>query len=212
MLLALCLVLAVLTVPLLGGRLSRLEDVRIRWLWLAVAGLGLQLALLYVVPGGDSDLHRILHVTSYLLVAVCLLRNVDFPFVWLIAVGGLLNLIAIVANGGVMPASRSALETAGLSSDDSFTNSDVVEDPALGFLGDVFAIPASWPASNVFSAGDVVLVLGVFLALHAVCGSRLGGRRADLTADEERATDGQDDQQHDRADGLGRGEVRQASA
>jgi hypothetical protein len=212
-LLALCLVLVVLTVPLLGGRLGRLSELRIRWISLAVLAVVLQAAALYVVPGGDTDLHRILHLASYVAAGACLLVNLQVPFLWLVALGGLLNFIAIAANGGVMPASRSALETAGLDESGSFANSDVVDDARLGFLGDVFAIPASWPASNVFSLGDVVLVVGVFLTLHAVSGSRLfGRRRAHLLSDEEGAADREDGQQRDGDERLRRGEVRQASA
>ena len=76
----------------------------------------------------------------------------------------------------VMPASRSALATAGLepTGDASFANSDLVEGAHLAFLGDVFAIPAGWPGANVFSVGDVLLVAGALLALHVICGSRLG--------------------------------------
>jgi hypothetical protein len=40
-------------------------------------------------------------------------------------------------------------------------------------LGDVFYIPASWPLSNVFSVGDVLIALGVAWAVHGICGSRL---------------------------------------
>jgi hypothetical protein len=34
-------------------------------------------------------------------------------------------------------------------------------------------VPSSWPVSNVFSIGDVVLVVAALLALHCLCGSRL---------------------------------------
>jgi hypothetical protein len=36
-----------------------------------------------------------------------------------------------------------------------------------------FAVPSSWPVSNVFSVGDVVLALAALLAVHCLCGSRL---------------------------------------
>ena len=49
--------------------------------------------------------------------------------------------------------------------------------PHVSFLGDVFAVPSSWPVSNVFSVGDVILVVAALLALHRVCGSRLTRRR-----------------------------------
>ena len=89
------------------------------------------------------------------------------------------NLAAIVANGGVMPASGDALEAAGLVTDvEQFTNSGVVADPNLLFLGDVFAVPAGSPLANVFSIGDVCMALGVFLLIHAVTASRLAPGRA----------------------------------
>ena len=176
MTLALAFLLLLLTVPLFGGKLSRVGEVRIRWIWLAAAAFGIQVVLVTVVPDGDSTVHRILHLATYVLAAACLIRNLDLRFVWLVGVGGLLNLIAIAANGGVMPASRSALETAGLDvKSGEFANSDYVEDAHVSFLGDVFAIPDGWPGANVFSIGDVLMLLGVILAVHAAAGSRLTG-------------------------------------
>ena len=182
MTLALAFILLVLTVPLAGGRLSRLEHVRFRSIWLAALAFALQVLLVTVIPDGDTTLHRVAHIATYALAGACILRNLHIPFAWLVGVGGLLNLIAIVANGGVMPARRGALEAAGLEVQGSeFANSDYVEDARIGFLGDVFAIPEGWPGANVFSVGDVVMVIGAFLALHALCGSRLlpSGRRGE---------------------------------
>lgn len=176
MTLALALFLLLLTVPLAGGKLSRLESVRIRWIGLAVAALAVQLVIIVVVPGGDTALQRIVHIATYAAAGACLLRNLDLPYLWVVGLGGLFNLIAIAANGGVMPASRGALETAGLEvRGGEFANSDFVEDARVAFLGDIFAIPAGWPGANVFSLGDVVMLVGVFLAIHAAAGSRLAG-------------------------------------
>ena len=182
MTLALAFLLLLLTVPLFGGRLSRVGEVRIRWIGLAVVAFAIQVVLVTIVPDGDSNMHRILHLATYALAAACLIRNLDLRFVWLVGLGGLLNLIAIAANGGVMPASRSALETAGLDvKSGEFANSDYVEDAHVAFLGDVFAIPGDWPGANVFSVGDVLMLLGVILAIHAVAGSRpVGGGRTGL--------------------------------
>src|SRR5581483_5559131 len=87
--------------------------------------------------------------------------------------GGLANFVAIIANGGVMPASRRALEIAGHAHVHGFANSTAVAHPKLLFLGDVFAIPPSVPLHNVFSIGDVLIVVGIFLALHRQCESYL---------------------------------------
>lgn len=43
----------------------------------------------------------------------------------------------------------------------------------LQFLGDIWATPSFLPVSNVFSVGDVVITLGVWVGLHRICGSRL---------------------------------------
>jgi hypothetical protein len=176
MTLALAFLVVLVTVPLFGGKLGRLDEVRIRWIGLAVVAFAIQVILVTIVPEGDATVHRILHLATYVLAAACLLRNLDLRFVWLVGVGGLLNLIAIAANGGVMPARRGALETAGLRVESGqFANSDFVEDAHVWFLGDVFAIPAGWPGANVFSVGDVLMLVGVFLAVHAAAGSRLAG-------------------------------------
>jgi hypothetical protein len=92
---------------------------------------------------------------------------------------GALNLLAIAVNGGVIPASPAALAAAWLPlHQPGFQNSTALPEPRLGFLGDVFSIPASWPLSNVFSVGDVLSALGVAWALHRICRSRLIPSRA----------------------------------
>ena len=106
MTLLLAFLLLLVTVPVAGGRLSRLEELRIRGLWLVALAFAIQVLLVTVVPSGDPTLHRVAHIATYGLAAACILRNLDLRFVWVVAVGGLLNFIAIAANGGVMPASR----------------------------------------------------------------------------------------------------------
>ena len=175
MTLALAFLIVVITVPLAGGRLDRLADVRVHWMWLAVLAFALQVLIVSVIPDLDTAAHRIAHLGSYALVGACALRNLgELRFLWIVVLGGALNLVAIVANGGVMPASEGALESAGLvAQSGEFANSDVVEGASVAFLGDVFAIPAGWPGANVFSIGDAVMLVGAFLVLHAITGSRL---------------------------------------
>jgi hypothetical protein len=179
MTLALAFLLLLLTVPAAGGRLSALEEVRLRWVWLVALAFAIQVLIVTVVPEGDETLHRVVHVMTYALAGACIVRNLrELRFMWVIALGGLLNFIAIAANGGVMPASRGALATAGLEvQSGSFANSDFVESAHVWFLGDVFAIPAGWPGANVFSVGDALMLLGALLVLHAATGSRLFAAR-----------------------------------
>src|SRR5919108_3876001 len=181
MTLALAFLLLLLTVPAAGGRLSALEEVRLRWVWLVALAFAIQVLIVTVAPEGDETLHRVVHLLTYALAGACVVRNLDLRFVWVVALGGLLNFIAIAANGGVMPASRGALDSAGLEVESgSFANSDFVSDAHVWWLGDVFAIPPGWPGANVFSVGDALMLLGALLVLHAATGSRLfaAGRTA----------------------------------
>jgi hypothetical protein len=167
-----------ITVPLAGGRLGRLALVRARAQGLLAVGLGLQVLVISIVPGGANGLHSAIHLASYAFVAAFVALNLGVPYLWLLALGGMLNLVAIAANDGVMPADPVALTAAGVATDpETFSNSTAVAEPVLLALGDIFWVPASWPVSNVFSIGDVVIVVGTFLALHTIAGSRLAVRR-----------------------------------
>jgi len=181
------LVLCVATVPPAGGRLGRLSELSFRRKWAALAALALQFSIMKLFPEGSHGLHGGLHLASYGLVFYFLAANLHVPGLWLIGIGGACNGIAIAVNGGVMPAHPGALATAGITQrPGEFVNSGAVEDPRLWFLGDVFALPAGWPAANVFSVGDLVLVLGAFVLLHRQSRSRIGealGARAKLLRD-----------------------------
>jgi hypothetical protein len=162
-----------LAVPLAGGRLGALVELPLRHVWAIYAALGL--AVVGVgVPGLPDGLRSLLLVAAYPVGAVFLAANRRVPGMALTALGAALNLLAITANGGVMPASPAALTAAGLPVDEpGFQSSAAVDDPRLAFLGDVFAIPASWPLSNVFSVGDVLIGVGLAWGVHRICGSRL---------------------------------------
>ena len=109
---------------------------------------------------------------------VFLYANRDVPGLWLVGLGTAMNLTAIAANRGVMPATRSALATAGIPIEGGhFVNSGILADPKLIFLGDVFAVPEPIPLAIVFSAGDVCVAIGAALILHQLCRSRLAGGR-----------------------------------
>jgi hypothetical protein len=168
----------VASVPLAGGRLAELSALRFRASGLLVGAILAQVLIVTVFPHGSATLHNTVHVGSYVVVARFVVVNRRIPWVWLVALGGALNFTAIVANGGVMPATPNALENAGFALDPAgFANSTVVSHPHLQFLGDVFWIPSSFPISNVFSIGDVLILLGALLAMHCICRSRLALRR-----------------------------------
>jgi hypothetical protein len=165
--------LALASVVLLGGRIRGLLRLRIRAPWLLSVALALQILAISVFPDSDRAMVATMHAASYAVAGLVVFVNRGVRGLPTIGLGGLLNGIAIAANGGTMPASPEALAIAGLTSSSAgFENSAALASPNLSVLGDVFAIPASWPFHNVFSVGDILIACGAAVLLHFACGSR----------------------------------------
>jgi hypothetical protein len=167
MLIAALVVLAILTVPLSGGRWSNLAAFRPRATWLLWLALGIQVVqFTFLDLGRASDA---VHVGTYLLAAAFLAVNYRVQGVWLVALGGFANGLTITLNHGTLPARAAALRAAGLRVDrDEFVNSGVMAHAKLRWLGDVFYVPKGFPLANVFSVGDVLLVVGAFVVVHSL--------------------------------------------
>jgi Family of unknown function (DUF5317) len=180
MLLVIAAILLLLSVPLAGGRLSRLADIRPRAVWAVLLAAAIQVGITQV-PGGSHAFHASLHVLSYVLDAYFMFANRRLAGVPLIATGAALNVLAITVNGGVMPANAVALRISGIAERAGFDNSAALSHAHLAFLGDVIPVPGPWPIGNVLSAGDLIILLGAFLLLHVVCRSRLVSPRRGRT-------------------------------
>jgi hypothetical protein len=150
----------------MGGRLERLSTLRFRWGGLAVAGLIAQV-ILFAGPVATvvGDLGPPIYAASTAAVLIAVLRNIRIPGMVLVALGASSNLLAIVANGGVMPASPEAVSAIDPLGSAGFSNSVVMADPALRPLTDIFALPAWLPFANVFSIGDVLLGVGIAVVI-----------------------------------------------
>jgi hypothetical protein len=158
-----------ISVPLSGGRLSRLADLELRCVWAAPLALGLQMLIITVAPGGDSSLHAAIHLGTYGLGGVFLWANRRLPGILLLAAGAIANTAAIAANAGIMPASITAQRVAGLATGTGFQNSAHLVHPHLLWLGDIIPIPGPWPLGNVLSIGDLVIYAGMLVLLHTTC-------------------------------------------
>ncbi|HEV7888972.1 MAG TPA: MFS transporter [Acidimicrobiales bacterium] len=167
------LVIAV-SARLSGGRLLRLADMRFRHTWVLLSAFAVQFAIFKVFSHHNHAVQPVLYLFSYGMGAAFLWLNRKVPGLWLIGVGALCNGLAIAANGGVMPGSAAAFAAAHLTAAPSeFVNSRALLDPRLLFLGDVFAVPGWLPIHNVFSVGDLCIIVGAFIGIHRVTGSRL---------------------------------------
>ena len=149
-----------------GGSITALSSVRVRWAPLAVAGLAAQ-AVLFFGPvadhvGGAGPLCYVVTTSAVFAVVV---RNIALPGLPVVAAGAASNLAAVVSNGGYMPAAPEALASAGRVAASAYSNSVTATSPALAQLTDVFALPSWLPFANVFSIGDVLIGVGVGLAV-----------------------------------------------
>ncbi len=178
MLFAVVLAVGLATIPPAGGRFAVLAELPIRRRWLLVAALVVQIIDISVLRRPPHAVAAGLHLLSYALAGAFLLANRRLRGLPTTALGGLLNVVAIAANDGTMPASPSALRLAGIAADHQhFANSAAVAGARLGVLGDVFAVPHRFGIANVFSVGDVVVCCGAILLLHAGAGSPWATRR-----------------------------------
>ena len=149
-----------------GGRLSRLGALHFRWAPVMAVGLVVQLAL-FSSPIGNAlgDAAPWVYLGSTVLVLVAVARNVAIPGMAIVVVGGACNALAILANGGYMPVGSAALAAMGRAEQVGYSNSRLVDDVRLWPLTDVFTMPTWMPAANIFSVGDVLIGVGVAVAI-----------------------------------------------
>jgi hypothetical protein len=188
---AIAILLAVAVASVRGGRLRHLAELPLPALLLAPvwAAAGLELAAGYV----PAERRFAVTLASYFLVAgflgpyLVVLRRRRIAGgvqagVGLLALGWLLNLLPIVANGG-MPVSRHALARAGLAWIGNvhhgylYKHVPLGSGTHLGALGDLVPIPL-WPVGIVVSVGDLVLAVGFFVFVLAALRPRPQGRLA----------------------------------
>ncbi len=181
--LALCLV-ALISPAFFGGKISRLAYVRFRAWWILVVALLAQILIIEIFPEADRTLLEVIHIATYVAAGAFVAINWRIPGLLVIAAGGALNGVTIALNGGQLPASRPALQMAGIEvAKAEFINSGVIKDPVLPLFGDIFVWPEPLPLANVFSFGDVLIVIGVFYGAHKIAGSRLVKKPWELPED-----------------------------
>ena len=166
------LLLAVVIGYAVGGRLRRVEALRLRWWWLAPLGLAMQL-----IPVSGHNLAVGLLIASYPVLLAFAFGNIRLAGFALIFVGLALNLTVIAANQG-MPVTRHALVASGQGSllgdlEHHGGAKHFLARPGntvLLPLGDVIAIGD--PVNQVVSIGDCVVYAGVVWLIVAAMRGR----------------------------------------
>jgi Family of unknown function (DUF5317) len=163
-----------ITIGLLaGGKLERIADLRLTWLWIAPIAFALQLLVVYGAEPFSDQFAVPLIVGSHAALALVALLNLRTAGMLVAAAGLMMNLAVIVANGGLMPIAPETMRTAGreawkvgdgqpgtrvAQSKDIITPRD---DTRLELLADRYWTGLPGRLGVIFSAGDVVLLVGV---------------------------------------------------
>lgn len=169
-----------------GGRLGALGELQIRHVELVYVAILLQIGAFPsgVLPWSTPEwVARVLWLISFALLIGFAAVNRTVRGVALVFAGLACNLAAVVANGGLMPASPHAIRAAGLTY--SLKNNSIsTVDPHLAWLTDRWAVPEWIPWGNVFSVGDVLIAAGIIativLAMHGRA-RRVAGCAASIT-------------------------------
>ena len=167
--------LALVVGVLAGGGIPRLAELRLRWSWLLLlalliqlfAGLSRQTGIGADIPVGWA------YIVAYGLIFIWLWGNWKVPGLQIASVGIAANMVAVIINVGQMPIWSAAFFAAG------FTPADIANDPFHfllqtdsvadfvargGLFGDVVPLPVPI-IRDVVSIGDILLALGIFWAI-----------------------------------------------
>ncbi len=159
-----------------GGKFWRLAEAKIRHVWLIFVPLGLYLVS-WTPPLVRSPMFLgIIAIVEKLALIAVALFNLRLRGVKLILLGMLLNIAALSVNGGMMPASESALASAfgpeyvKHARNAVHVRSAIMDTTTeLGFLCDIIAARRPFvlvPA--VYSVGDIVMSIGIFICIIAI--------------------------------------------
>ena len=160
------LILAILAGYLAGRKLPNLRQIELRGVALILGAAGLQFGLYWLFRTGvHLGLSPVIHIVSYCLLLLFALLNIKLPGMPFLAAGIFLNGLVISLNQGVMPVdpafltppSRAALlQTAG-------THGLLTATTRLSVLADRFFVAIPLTGKQVFSYGDILIDLGVFI-------------------------------------------------
>lgn len=145
-----------------GGRIQNLKNIQFRHSWLVLVAVAIKIIthsnLRYVLGIPDSLAPK-LYVGSLLLVAVFVLLNMHLRGLFLVGIGLISNLIAVIFNSGYMPVKSEYLSAEELEkiSQGLPVHNTIFTGPnsKFYFLSDILPIP-HW----IISIGDVILTIG----------------------------------------------------
>lgn len=165
-----------------GGKLSRFKRVNFKKMWVLILALMIQYFL--VTINFIEELHYLdgvfrftkqLSIISYVLLFIGIVINLRYRSLWVVLTGSIMNILAIIFNGWKRPILVEGLELLGFE-DIGFLleqgklplYTPIVEKTKLAILGDIIILPKPYPYPHIFSLGDFIIYLGLFVLIQEI--------------------------------------------
>ncbi|AOY75699.1 DUF5317 domain-containing protein [Clostridium formicaceticum] len=178
------IVLGLIVGKIRGGQFRRLGITTLRFSWVILLAFSLRLAISVMISLGHPVVihyRMILYLASYILLFVALFFNMHFKCMWLITIGSITNFLAILLNKGSMPINMETLEKFGF--ENMLTSIQLgvlpqyipMEEAELysTYLGKGLSMPSIYPLKQIFSIGDLLIVIGIFFLVQHMMSSSL---------------------------------------
>lgn len=160
------LIFALIIGYLLKGKIKNLENIDIKRTYLVFIAFFIEFFIIIVIRKGFFNIGiftYVLDFVMYILLAAFVYFNRRNKYILLMGLGFFLNAIPIFLNGGAMPVSAKAAQTAGLTLNISSEGlySLINGNTRLWILGDI--IPLTFLRHFAISIGDIIAVVGLML-------------------------------------------------
>jgi hypothetical protein len=150
-----------------GGKLSNLTRLQFRWPLVLLAAVLIREVVIFSPASQLPGVQYVYALSLVLIVLWTIWHWNRLPGVWLVTLGGLLNLLVVMVNGGHMTVARelAASELNGelLRRGTIGQYTVMTADTHLNFLGDWISIRPIIPEG--YSPGDLLIALGVALII-----------------------------------------------
>lgn len=157
-----------------GGKLSRFKDINFKKMWLFILALVIQYFL--VSKNLIEEFHyfdkidiyiKQLIIISYVLLFIGIIVNLRYKSLWSVLTGSVLNFIVLVANNWKLPILEEGLELVGL---DTLLPlyTQIVEGTKFPILGGIIIVSKPYPFPRIFSIGDLIISLGLFILIQEI--------------------------------------------
>ncbi|HYF84364.1 MAG TPA: DUF5317 domain-containing protein [Clostridia bacterium] len=166
-----------------GGSFSNIKDANLEKWYFFISAFAIEFAAVFMASKGIGLFNEnilYIHCLSYLLLFAGIFFNRSILAFKIVFIGVFLNFIVIMANGGQMPVSGEAMTNIGLIDNmhairdgKIITHALINNHTVFKYLGDIFVLGKPYPRPKIFSIGDIIMALGIFIYIQEIMVKKL---------------------------------------